>query len=204
MSSDNPISDYSSVIGFLTHLTTDELKSILNDDAKLDELLKEIKQGNERETEKEMLLASNRSLAEYNLSMEQDLMSHKTEVKNCTERGEEWYHRVYKKYETLITFLGHNKLDTKLDVLRLATAEIEEQSEKIAETFISGDSDVEEFLESFVSKRKSMHLNKVKSEKLSEMIQHRICLESKTVNGGWNHVNQINSIGTNGLILNNM
>lgn len=58
-------------------------------------------QGNDRETEKEMLLASNRSLAEYNLSMEQDLMSHKTEVKNCTERGEEWYHRVYKKYETL-------------------------------------------------------------------------------------------------------
>lgn len=49
-----------------------------------------------------------------------------------------------------------------------------------------------------------MHLNKVKSEKLSEMIQHRTCLESKTVNGGWNHVNQINSIGTNGLILNNM
>lgn len=44
MSSDNPISDYSSVIGFLTHLTTEELKSILNDDAKLDELLKEIKQ----------------------------------------------------------------------------------------------------------------------------------------------------------------
>ena len=44
MSSDNPISDYSSVIGFLSHLTTDELKSVLNDDAKLDELLKEVKQ----------------------------------------------------------------------------------------------------------------------------------------------------------------
>lgn len=32
-------------------------------------------------------------------------------------------------YFISVTFLGHNKLDTKLDVLRLATAEIEEQSE---------------------------------------------------------------------------
>lgn len=33
-----------SVIGFLSHLTTDELRSVLNDDAKLDEILKDVKQ----------------------------------------------------------------------------------------------------------------------------------------------------------------
>lgn len=189
------------VTGLLSHLTTDELKSVLNDDARLDELLKDVKQGqtSDRETEKEMLLASNRSLAEYNLSMEPTLLSYKNDIIRYSEDGEEWYNKVSAKYEKLLELLGQHKLDAKLSVLQLATAEIEEESEKIAETFLNGESDIEDFLEQFISRRKTMHLNKVKTDKMSEMIRQRGNIESRGNHDVWNHNSQISHFNMNGL-----
>lgn len=189
------------VTGLLSHLTTDELRSVLNDDTRLDELLKDVKQGNDRETEKEMLLASNRSLAEYNLSMEPILISHKNDVIKFSEDGEEWYNKVSIKYEKLLELLGQNKLDAKLSVLQLATAEVEDESEKIAETFLGGGYDVDDFLEQFISRRKVMHLNKVKTDKLSEMIRHRGNIDARG-NDLWNHSNHVSHMNMNGMLSN--
>jgi len=52
----------------LQNLGNDELRNLLADDEKLDGMIKDIPQLKSVESEKEMLLAQNKSLAEYNLS----------------------------------------------------------------------------------------------------------------------------------------
>lgn len=44
-------------------------------------------------------------------------------------------------------------------------------TQSIAEKFLAGDMEVDEFLEQFLSRRKLMHLRKVKVDKLKELIK---------------------------------
>ncbi|KYN50488.1 Vacuolar protein sorting-associated protein 37B, partial [Trachymyrmex cornetzi] len=66
---------------------------------------------------------------------------------------------------------GTMTVDTALDLLQAAAAEIEEESEGIAQKFLAGDIEVDEFLDQFLSRRKLMHLRKVKVDKLREIIR---------------------------------
>ena len=50
----------------------------------------------------------------------------------------------------------------------------------IAEKFLDGDLDVEEFLEQFTSRRKLMHLRRVKADKMSEIVTKRSSLSSSS------------------------
>lgn len=116
--------DYPAALACLTHLTADELKELLNDDNKFEEIIKDVKQvrgfyfiiiyNNFRhftgylflqfkdlETEKEMLIASNRSLAEFNLSQEPDLEERKRQLLESSERGEKLCQNVEKIYSEL-------------------------------------------------------------------------------------------------------
>ncbi|KOB63588.1 Vacuolar protein sorting 37B [Operophtera brumata] len=84
--------DYPSAMGLLAHLNSDELKELLNDDSKFDEtVLKDVKQVKDWETEREMIIASNRSLAEFNLSKEPEVDDLKTQVQQKSELGEQLY-----------------------------------------------------------------------------------------------------------------
>lgn len=56
-------------------------------------------------------------------------------------------------------------------LLQTAAAETEEQSEIIAQDFLTGKVDVEKFLEDFEPIRKKMHLRKFKAEKMGELLQ---------------------------------
>lgn len=55
------------------------------------------KQFKEIETEKEMLMASNRSLAEFNLAREPHLISGKQRIQELSEEGERIYNSVEAK-----------------------------------------------------------------------------------------------------------
>lgn len=61
--------------------------------------------------------------------------------------------------------------DTTLALLQMAGAESEEQSESIAQDFLSGKISVEKFLEDFEPIRKKMHVRKFKAEKMTELLR---------------------------------
>ncbi|XP_031828627.1 vacuolar protein sorting 37B [Nomia melanderi] len=163
--------DIPAALGLLTHLTNDELKELLNNDNKFEDIVKDIKQFKDLETEKEMLMASNRSLAEFNLSKQPELQDSKQTLKELSERGSSLCANVKEKLEELKEKSGTMSVDTALDLLQTAAAEIEEESEAIAEKFLAGSMEVDEFLEQFLSRRKLMHLRKVKVDKLKELIR---------------------------------
>eukprot|EP00092_Neocalanus_flemingeri_P083780 GFUD01105169.1.p2 GENE.GFUD01105169.1~~GFUD01105169.1.p2 ORF type:complete len:113 (-),score=58.41 GFUD01105169.1:135-473(-) len=62
--------DYPAALASLQGMTSDQLKEVLNSEDKFEEFIKELPQMKALYGEKEMLLASNKSLAEYNLSQE--------------------------------------------------------------------------------------------------------------------------------------
>ncbi|KAG7197971.1 hypothetical protein KM043_016203 [Ampulex compressa] len=163
--------DIPAALGLLSHLNNDELKELLNNDTKFEDIVKDIKQFKELETEKEMLMASNRSLAEFNLSRQPELEEDKQALRDLSEKGTELCSNVKSKLDEMRDKSGTMTVDTALDLLQAAAAEIEEESERVAEKFLAGDTEVDEFLEQFLSRRKIMHLRKVKVDKLRELIR---------------------------------
>ncbi|EZA54027.1 hypothetical protein DMN91_000268 [Ooceraea biroi] len=163
--------DIPAALGLLSHLDNDELKELLNDDGKFEDIVKDIKQFKNLETEKEMLMASNRSLAEFNLSKQPELEEGKQILKELSEQANQLCTNVKDKLDETRNKSGTMTVDTALDLLQAAAAEIEEESEAIAEKFLSGDIEVDEFLDQFLSRRKLMHLRKVKVDKLRDLIR---------------------------------
>lgn len=70
-----------------------------------------------------------------------------------------------------------------LALLQTAASEIEEQSDKMAEKFLSGEVDLDDFIDQFLAARKSMHLRHVKAEKMTKL------LERDPILGGSNYMN---------------
>ncbi|KAG7303621.1 hypothetical protein JYU34_012152 [Plutella xylostella] len=163
--------DYPSAMGLLAHLNSDELKEMLNDDTKFDAVLKDVKQVKDWETEREMLIASNRSLAEYNLGKEPELSELKQQVQAASEAGEQRCSRIQELLDEYKSKSAGISADTTQALLQTAAAESEEKSENIAQDFLSGKIDTDKFLEDFEPLRKEMHLRKFKAEKMGELLR---------------------------------
>ncbi|KAK7874221.1 hypothetical protein R5R35_006263 [Gryllus longicercus] len=168
-----PEPDYPAALGIISHLSSDELKDILNDETKFEELMKDIKQFKDLETEKEMIIASNRSLAEFNLAKEPQLQEGKQRLQDLSAKGEELCQSVESKIGELRSKTADLSLDTTLALLQTSAAESEEESEAIAEKFLEGDLEIDGFLEQFSARRKLMHLRRVKADKMTELLAER-------------------------------
>ncbi|PSN44412.1 hypothetical protein C0J52_05740 [Blattella germanica] len=162
--------DYPAALGLFRHLNGEELKELLNDDSKFDVMMKDIKQIKDLEAEKEILMASNKSLAEFNLAKEPQLAEGKQRLQELSEEGAALCHSIESKVSQLKENSGDMSLETSLALLQTAAAESEEESDTLAEKFLDGDLDLDSFLEQFTTRRKLMHLRKVKADKMTEIL----------------------------------
>jgi len=122
------------------------------------------------EVEREMLMVSNKSLAEFNLSREPRLRQARQRLIESYQKASEDFREVESKKQTLDELSRQVSLDTTLAILQTSAAQTEEETESIAEKFLDGSIDVEAFLEDFLPKRKLAHLRRIKVDKLSELI----------------------------------
>ncbi|GAA6095418.1 VPS37B subunit of ESCRT-I b [Tachysurus ichikawai] len=147
-----------------------QLNELLEDDDKLNEIVKDMDEMQEMQQTKEMTLASNRSLAEQNLSLQPSLEQLKMQLikRYC------FLQELYEAYQLSKCTLDHNSgkssLDTLLALLQAEGAKIEEETENMADSFLDGDLSLDTFIESYQSKRKLAHLRRVKIDKLQEMV----------------------------------
>ncbi|XP_058807023.1 vacuolar protein sorting-associated protein 37B [Phymastichus coffea] len=163
--------DVSAAIGPILNLTTNDLKELLNNEDRFEELIRCNQQLQEFELEKEEIMVRNRSLAEFNLSKEPELEEAKNVIQSLSEEGNQLCSSVQAKLEKIKNKAGTMTTETALDLLQAAAAEIEEESEKVAEKFLGADMDVDDFLEQFLTRRKLMHLRKVKVDKMKEILR---------------------------------
>jgi len=154
-------------------MDSEKLKDILNNEDKFDEFIRDLPQMKALQDEKEMLLTSNKSLAEYNLSQEPVVREAKARLQEKYRAAQQLGEEVRELKAALDTKQGNVSPDTLLALLEAANQEVEEESEQMTDTFLSGGENLDEFLEQYHEKRKLAHLRRVKVDKLKELIRNQ-------------------------------
>jgi ESCRT-I complex subunit VPS37 len=124
----------------------------------------------QQEAEKDVLLASNKSLAEYNLTWEPKLNSGKQKLVELYQIASQLERSREEKEKEVEGQADSISLDTAIGLLQSATLQAEEESEQLAEKFLERALDVDTFVEEFQQRRKMTHLRKVKADKMKELV----------------------------------
>jgi ESCRT-I complex subunit VPS37 len=115
-------------------------------------------------------LASNKSLAEYNLTWEPKLNSGKQKLVELYQIASQLERSREEKEKEVEGQADSISLDTAIGLLQSATLQAEEESEQLAEKFLDRALDVDTFVEEFQQRRKMAHLRKVKADKMKELV----------------------------------
>ncbi|XP_042225542.1 vacuolar protein sorting-associated protein 37B-like isoform X2 [Homarus americanus] len=121
-------------------------------------------------SEQEMLLAANKSLAEFNLSLEPKLSQAKQNLITKYEAAAQLTEEVNTMKGEMDSTSGQYTADTLQALLQTAAHEIEEETENLVLSFLDKEQDVDEFLSEFLSKRKTAHLRRIKAEKIEDIL----------------------------------
>lgn len=123
------------------------------------------------ENKRDVLIASNKSLAEFNLSREPAYRQARQALADSHKEAQELRREVEAKREKLSELSRQTSLDTTLALMQTATAEADEESERIANQFLANEIPVETFVSQFNASRKQAHLRRIKTEKLDEYLK---------------------------------
>ncbi|XP_028851964.1 VPS37B subunit of ESCRT-I a [Denticeps clupeoides] len=154
----------------LSGYTLSQLNQLLEDDDALRQIVQGAEEVQEVQQNKEMTLASNRSLAEQNLSLQPRLDHQKSQLMQRYRSLQELFEGYQLRKSTLDQNSGNSSLDTLLALLQAEGAKIEEETENMADSFLDGDISLDSFIDDYQSKRTLAHLRRVKIDKLHEMV----------------------------------
>ncbi|XP_054568652.1 vacuolar protein sorting-associated protein 37B [Eptesicus fuscus] len=147
-----------------------QLNELLEDEAQLAAMVQRMEETQNVQLNKEMTLASNRSLAEGNLLYQPQLDARKARL---TQKYQE-LQVLFEAYQIKKTQLDRQpssaSLETLLALLQAEGAKIEEDTEDMAEKFLEGELPLDSFIDVYQSQRKLAHVRRVKIEKLQEMV----------------------------------
>ncbi|NXP14331.1 VP37C protein, partial [Thinocorus orbignyianus] len=155
----------------LRNRTVEELRELQDNTEEIERLALESQEVQELQLEREMALASNRSLAEQNLKFQGPLETGRTDLSSKYEELQKLAERCREQKAKLEKFSAALQPQTLLDLLQVESQKIEEESENMAEKFLEGEVPLETFLESFAGMRKLSHLRRVRVEKLQEILR---------------------------------
>lgn len=167
---DIPANMLQSAVAILAHLETEQLEKMNEDETEMINIIDDSEIVKSVQTEREDLVTSNKSIAEFNVSQEPTLSSKKELLRELYVTQGEIFASFDGKKQTLEKNTGATSLDTILAILQSEAATSDEASEEMAERFVDGSLPVEEFLTEFQAKRKQTHMQRIKSEKFQEMI----------------------------------
>ncbi|NXS55042.1 VP37C protein, partial [Brachypteracias leptosomus] len=155
----------------LRNRTVEELQELQENAEEIERLALESQEVQEVQLEREMALASNRSLAEQNLKFQGPLETGRAELCSKYEELQRLAEHCREKKAKLEKFSAALHPQTLLDLLQVESQKIEEESEKLAEKFLEGEVPLETFLEQFSLMRSLSHLRRVRVEKLQELLR---------------------------------
>ncbi|KAH0512713.1 Vacuolar protein sorting-associated protein 37C [Microtus ochrogaster] len=151
--------------------TLQELEDMQNDPDAITRLALESPEVQDLQLEREMALATNRSLAEQNLEFQGPLEISRSNLSDKYQELRKLMERCQEQKAKLEKFSSALQPGTLLDLLQIEGMKIEEESEAMAEKFLEGEVPLETFLESFSSMRTLLHLRRVRVEKLQDVVR---------------------------------
>uniref|UniRef100_A0A5F9DK27 VPS37C subunit of ESCRT-I n=1 Tax=Oryctolagus cuniculus TaxID=9986 RepID=A0A5F9DK27_RABIT len=151
--------------------TLQELEEMQNDPEVIARLALESPEVQDLQLEREMALATNRSLAERNLEFQGPLEISRSNLSDKYQELRKLVERCQEQKAKLETFASALQPGALLDLLQIEGMKIEEESEAMAEKFLEGEVPLETFLENFSSMRTLSHLRRVRVEKLQDVVR---------------------------------
>lgn len=151
--------------------TLQELEEMQNDPEAIDRLAQEAPELQDLQLEREMALATNRSLAERNLEFQGPLEISRSNLSDKYQELRKLVERCQEQKAKLEKFSGALQPGALLDLLQIEGMKIEEESEAMAEKFLEGEVPLETFLEDFAAMRRLSHLRRVRVEKLQDVVR---------------------------------
>lgn len=148
----------------LSILTNDELKDLLN--SNVDVYVTDSEDLRRLQVEQELLMASVKSLAEFNLSRRADYESERNKLLFLVSDSNKLREEIKEKASKLLELSKRTSLETTLAAILVAAAQAEEESEKIAGEFLENTMDYEVFLSAYCEKRTLAHLRRIKADRL--------------------------------------
>lgn len=168
-----PHPDIASCLSVLNNLTDDELKELLNSEAneRYDEYINQIGRYKQLESERDLLVASVRSLAEFNLSKQADYESDRSKLLALVSESNRIVEAIQQKEAKLIELTKRTSLESTLATVLKSTSQTEEESESIAKQFLDQVIDHETFIKEYCQTRKLAHSRRIKADVFARNIR---------------------------------
>ncbi|KAM8818917.1 vacuolar protein sorting-associated protein 37C isoform 2-T2 [Rhynchonycteris naso] len=151
--------------------TLEELEELQSDSEAIDRLAQEAPEIQDLQLEREMALATNRSLAERNLEFQGPLEISRSNLSDKYQELRKLVERCQEQKAKLEKFSSALQPGTLLDLLQIEGMKVEEESEAMAEKFLEGEVSLDTFLENFSAMRMLSHLRRVRVEKLQDVVR---------------------------------
>uniref|UniRef100_A0A8C8SCH3 VPS37C subunit of ESCRT-I n=1 Tax=Pelusios castaneus TaxID=367368 RepID=A0A8C8SCH3_9SAUR len=171
----------------LRDLSVDELRELQENSEEIKRLALESTEVQELQLEREMALATNRSLAERNLEFQTPLETGRTNLSDKYQELQKLAELCQEQKAKLEKVSAAMRPGTLLSLLQVEGQRIEEESEAMAEKFLEGEVSLETFLEQFYSMRKLSHLRRVRVEKLQEVLRKSEASQEPASDSHFNH-----------------
>ncbi|KAI1887835.1 hypothetical protein AGOR_G00194530 [Albula goreensis] len=154
-------------------LSQSELQDLLEDDGKVESMVLESDEVQSAQLEREMALASNRSLAEQNLGLKPQLEQEKDRLVDRYSELEGVRERYMQHCTVRDGIMGQVTPEGLLSRLQTEGSNTEAESEELADQFLGGSLSLDSFLENFLSLRSLAHKRRVRIEKLQEILRQK-------------------------------
>ncbi|XP_065645132.1 vacuolar protein sorting-associated protein 37A isoform X4 [Hydra vulgaris] len=161
--------DINNVMEKLKHFSKIELENVCNNEDLLLEYIEEMKTITDLQVQRTKLLEENESIAAMNLKFETEIEDQQGNLKELIEESDDLYHKFQNKSQKQSELLQMYEIGHISTNLRISILEVEEDSENIADQFLSGSLNLESFLEKFLDKRKLTHIRRAKEEMLKSV-----------------------------------
>ncbi|XP_034406700.1 vacuolar protein sorting-associated protein 37D [Cyclopterus lumpus] len=152
-------------------LSTSELRELLQNDDKMDQILRLNEKFQELQVDRETLQTTNRSLAEDSLTRRPRLCNGKLQLAVKYRELSNLATTCCEKQSQLGARVQKHSLQTAQNVLQEEVAGAEERSEELLEKFMEGNASLDEFLDEFQSSRKTYHVRRAQAEKMQEAMR---------------------------------
>ncbi|CAH3013705.1 unnamed protein product [Porites evermanni] len=169
----NEMNAIQGIKSLLQHVDKGELKDLLENEEQLNVIISDNDEVRKIAGYRDVLIASNKSLAEHNLSQKPKLERNKQLLIDAHQNKALIQAEFEKNRTKLEAFSTQYSPDTTLALLQTSTAQAEEEAEKTADKFLDGEMNVEDFIQTFQSQKTLHHLRRIKTEKLTELLRSR-------------------------------
>ncbi|XP_068457358.1 vacuolar protein sorting-associated protein 37D [Clinocottus analis] len=149
-------------------LSTSELRELLQNDDKMDQILRLNEKFQELQVDRETLQTTNRSLAEDSLARRPRLCNGKLQLAEKYRELSKLATTCWEKQSQLGARVQKHSLQTAQNLLQEEVATAEERSEELLEKFMEGSVSLDDFLDDFQRSRKTYHVRRAQAEKMQD------------------------------------